>query len=69
VITSKIYIVFSLLLLLVLVLIMEALLPDENLLEAVVQGSPFDCVESVFTVILFVFLGCKFFGNFFRLNI
>jgi len=55
VITSKIYIVFSLLLLLVLVLIMEALLPDENLLEAVVQGSPFDCVESVFHCYLVCF--------------
>jgi len=55
VITSKIYIVFSLLLLLVLVLIMEALLPDENLLEAVVQGSPFDCVESAFHCYLVCF--------------
>ena len=25
--------------------------------------------KACFTVILFVFLGCRFFGNFFRLNI
>jgi hypothetical protein len=42
-------------LLLLLVLIMEALLPEENQLEALVQASPLDCVESVFHCCLVCF--------------
>jgi len=49
------FFVFSLLLLLVLVLIMEALLPDRSQLKALVQASPFDCVESVFHCYLVCF--------------
>jgi len=55
VITSKIYFAFSLLLLLVLVWIMEALLPYEHLLEVLVQASLFDCVERVYRCYLVCF--------------
>ena len=46
------------------VLVMEALLPEENILEVLEQASPFDCVDSVESNCISLlscpfFLGCR----------
>jgi hypothetical protein len=42
------------------VLVMEALLPEENLLEVLEPASPFDCVDSVESNCISL-LSCPFF--------